>query len=257
MTSENAQENSKTPTEQRQPNKGTDDSPEKVAARGAEFKPPESADKCCKSCKRKKHWLDYATFVVEILGLVGLVIYAILTYGIWCANKKSANAATEATKAATHAMRVDQRAWVGFGEIKPSSFTLKRDQPFVIAIPVHNVGKTPAKVMSAGINGGSTDRGQRQDGDSIVAPSMGPPTALLLPGESHDLKITSTFVITQDMLNDLQRTATIRIFGKATYTDIFGKDHWTRYCYNSAPYTSGEITFKACVFYTGIDSEEE
>jgi hypothetical protein len=53
-----------------------------------------------KAEKPKKHWLDYATFGVEILGLAGLAIYACLTRGIYTETQKAANAAKNAADTA-------------------------------------------------------------------------------------------------------------------------------------------------------------
>jgi len=128
---------------------------------------------------------------------------------------------------------------------------------FEIIVPVHNFGKTPAKTMSSGLNVGLFKVGDDPDLDSLIAPYMGPRTALLLPGQSDYLKAKIRPAIPQDILDSLRKDQTIRVFGKAVYTDIFGKEHCTRWCYNTVSDPSGDIRFKACIVYTGIDPEEE
>jgi len=93
VTSENPQENSSAPSEQRPTDEHSNRSQAEVFSRRTESEPPVAKHHYHKPCKAEKHWLDYATFVVEIFGLGGLGIYAALTYGIYCASHRAAQAA--------------------------------------------------------------------------------------------------------------------------------------------------------------------
>lgn len=97
MAADNPQENGDPVTGERQSDNDSSHTKPKVTAAGTEFKPPIPASQNHKTCKERKHWLDYATFGAEILGLLGLGIYAYLTYGIWCANKTATQQMTAQT----------------------------------------------------------------------------------------------------------------------------------------------------------------
>ena len=65
-----------------------------IASTKPEMPPSERNPK--ESDKTEKHWLDYATFGMEVLGFAALCIYATITWNIYCANRKSADAAESA-----------------------------------------------------------------------------------------------------------------------------------------------------------------
>jgi hypothetical protein len=52
------------------------------------------------SRKKCRNCLDIARFVVEVFGLVGLIVYAVLTYFMYCENRDAADAAKSAAKTA-------------------------------------------------------------------------------------------------------------------------------------------------------------
>jgi len=73
--------------------------------------PPPPPDKK-KSYKKFDHRLKVATFIVEIIGLVGLFTYARLTYLMYCETKKAANAADSAATTAANQLELAERPWV-------------------------------------------------------------------------------------------------------------------------------------------------
>jgi hypothetical protein len=162
-------------------------------------------------------------------------------------------------------MKTDQRAWVGFGEIK--NFDFKADKPFLVTIPVENVGKTPAKNVASGFTLVASPKGDIPNFDRAVDPLMGPPAALLLPSQIHDMTShIRTATTTQD--DPLPQTefdklnsgeVVVYAIGKVTYTDIFDLPHWTKVCYTNEKMTPSEkMQFRLCrAPYTEIDPEEQ
>jgi hypothetical protein len=131
MTSDNSQENSDPPAEGRQSNEQADGTEQQVTPGVTELKLPIADQKCRKSCKAQKHWLDYATFVVQSLGLIGLAVYAFLTYGIYCANKKAAH----------DSLVKGTRPWIGvdgdkIGVSNPPLVSFKRVAPKTVDFKV-------------------------------------------------------------------------------------------------------------------------
>jgi hypothetical protein len=74
--------------------------------------------------ENQKHWLDYVTFGLELLGLLVLGIYASYTIKIYCANKQAADAATSAADTAHAALVLGQRPWIRIKHriVKPLNF---------------------------------------------------------------------------------------------------------------------------------------
>lgn len=163
-------------------------------------------------------------------------------------------------------MKTDQRAWVGFGEIKRFDFEV--DKPVSVTIPVENVGKTPAKSIASGFQLVTVEKtADLPDFDKVVEPVMGPPAALLLPNQVHDMTahIRTTTTTQSDPLPQVyydqinSGDVVVYAIGKATYTDIFNIDHWTKVCYCTAKMSPSEkLQFRLCrAPYSGIDSEEQ
>ncbi len=127
--------------------------------------PPTPTDKN-KSCKRCRKCLEIARFVVEVLALFGLVVYAYLTYLMYGATKRAADAAHDSSVAAKSAADtadatlksseksfiIDQRPYLvvveGFPQfVRPPV----GDQPIQVNIVLKNIGKTPAIQVATGI----------------------------------------------------------------------------------------------------------
>jgi len=148
MTIDDSQKNSNSPTQCGKSNESPNRTEAEVPPRSTEPKPPVSKDECRKSCNTKKHWLDYATFVIEILGLFGLATYAVLTFGIWCANKTAAIAAKGANEASHQALIRSNRPWIGQSAdpyfIDKPIVTLNSVQSAGVVFEMHNYGNSPA-----------------------------------------------------------------------------------------------------------------
>jgi hypothetical protein len=92
----------------RQPNEQSGSPKPEVPPSATKLDIPPSPSRCENSHAKKKHWVDYATFILELLGLIALCVYAAYTIGIYHANKEAANAASSAANAATFAAKAAQ-----------------------------------------------------------------------------------------------------------------------------------------------------
>jgi hypothetical protein len=61
---------------------------------------------------------------VALLGLLGLIVYAFLTYGVWCANKNAAKAAQDTLRQ----MESQTRPWVG---LDAANHPVRTSQPVI------------------------------------------------------------------------------------------------------------------------------
>lgn len=205
---------------------------------------PDSRKETPEDVNKKRPPSTIGEIVMAVFVGATVVIYIILT----CLTAKT--------------MRVDQRAWVGFSEIE--SYVLEDGKPFAITIPLKNTGKTPAIKASAGLAPTIDKTGNRPDGDTVLARWMGTPgVVLLLPGQNQEMHTglhlqSADGGLPEGTLDKLKsQEMTIWVFGKVTYADIFGFQHWTRYCYKTVYDYKEGIKFRPCEFYTGIDQEQE
>ena len=237
------------------------------------------ADAPDKSGERKKHWLDYATFGVGILGLVGLGIYSYLTWGIVQQNK---NTVTEMQRQT----RVDERPWLKFDA--PSSWNTVDGKPIVflagqpLQIPVMftNYGKTAARQIRADFTVQVIPSGQELDvpeedwiitnspdpvpGRHITAiyPSQSAVIGVVNPGETISVTIGRTKIFgressvdpaTEDEITRLgSGRAYVGVWGEIHYMDIFGIQHETKFC-RAIPRTA---TMIKCAQYDDVDSND-
>jgi hypothetical protein len=241
--------------------------------------PAESTSK--KSHKnQRKHWLDYATFGVESLGFVGLCIYASLTWGIFRANRATVVEMQRQT-------RIDERPWVAFSA--PDSFDLISGRPIAFApgkklqVPIvfTNYGKTAARKNQLAVSTTILPLGEEPalpDDSQMLTPlgASGPPgehvvavypMSMLSIGSVAPSETVNLFVsrpkfnggqalddpLTQDEAARLaQGQAYIAVWGRFSYSDIFGIQHETRFC-RAIPRAA---TLPKCANYNDVDGED-
>ena len=146
-------------------------------------------------------------------------------------------------------------------------------QTLTIQVRLKNIGRTPAEDVRSAFAiqiAGPND-------ELFLPPDMtNPPhkenpkhwfgvttaeSGAIFPDQFHDLPIPKVggcpnncgpIVINQDELNQLRSgTALIYLEGTSTYTDGFGKHHWTRFCTAIPSLHNGQAS---CVHYNRADS---
>jgi hypothetical protein len=106
-------------------------------------------------CNIKRDWVDVGTIILEGFGLFVLVVYALATIAIWCANKKAADAAKEAANAAQTATAIaskqldlSERPWIA-PRFVPSYLMFRQDGALLgLRITVTNIGHSVAESIS-------------------------------------------------------------------------------------------------------------
>lgn len=135
MTSENPENpigsEKSEPNAERKSAEQTDNPKPQVTPRAAQPQATPPKDHCEITCKTKRDWVDIATLCLEAFGLFVLVVYAIATIAIWCANEKAANAAKDAAVAAKSSadtakksLHTTQRAYI---DIKTPDLNVIKD----------------------------------------------------------------------------------------------------------------------------------
>lgn len=104
---------------------------------------------------KEKHWIDYVTVSLELLGLAMLCVYAAYTIKIYRATKQSADAATSAAKTAGDSLILAQRPWIKIKHriVRPLTFNEPRWKGpvalMVIEDTLENVGQSVALNVSS------------------------------------------------------------------------------------------------------------
>jgi hypothetical protein len=192
------------------------------------------------STARELHWLEKLNFAGQFcLVVVGVV--AVCIYGRQLSEMKKTTAATQQAVAdAELNFRRDERAWIGFSFV-PGSLTFTVGQPFSVPTLLINTGKTPAKNVEGNIVVGVFERGKPLDfaytpghaNYRIAAGTIFPNGSITESFQAmrHGEQRAEAIVIDKPMLTELLSSdKLVIVHGTITYGDIFGVQHWTRYC---------------------------
>jgi hypothetical protein len=197
--------------------------------------------------------ISFLGLVISVLTLLAICVTATVYYFQLKEMQKAAKASSQSADAATRAAesaeesvtlakesrdlsRLDQRAWVGPFEV---TGTPQADQVFKITVSVKNTGKTFAKFFSSDIlvtRIGKDDQipDFKQSEEEYRSASKGMSVSVLPPNgvSSSIVAVKKGEKLTKDEVNSLQSgEIKLFVFGKATYKDIFGCEHWTTYCW--------------------------
>jgi hypothetical protein len=133
------------PNAQREADEHTSDPnpPVTPTAKKPELNPP--AHKYEVTCNKQRDWIDKASFGLEAFGLFVLVIYAVATIAIWCANKKAADAAYNASVTASRQLEMADRPWLKEEVKSVSDFNFQNGTiSWAVSINAQNVGHSVA-----------------------------------------------------------------------------------------------------------------
>jgi hypothetical protein len=179
-------------------------------------------------------------FVVEVLTLIAVIIYAGLTWWQGSMTREIINNSSEQ-------FRQDQRAWVAS---KSMAMHIKVGDPIYAQTGIANAGKTPAFEVKVDFSLKfshiplSIEEYVRSTGRPQL--TTAPSTAVLLPGVEFPLNIpVEERMIAPPELPDmlLQHKQFIYLFGEITYEDAFKRRHLSRFCGEWDQYRGA---FEAC-----------
>lgn len=265
-SSENhAGQNENTPNSEGQSDNQSGKSQSEIAPAGTEPKAKPTKSNCQNSRDDKKHWLDYVTAGLEIIGLIVLCIYAAYTIKIYCANKKSADAAKDAADIAREALTDVQRAFVY------DSFNQGQDGNFLrITVGWENSGTTPTRNMTMHMSHSSDLRSKPLANnfsfpDTWEGGEARVPTRLVIPakgrGQGIEVRIPLSLISTAAAN---RKESYYYVWGWARYRDIFPKtpEHIIRFCeeFTSQLWSPDAIHvhtvgMDACAKYNCVDEE--
>jgi hypothetical protein len=204
-----------------------------------ETKIPPNLAKKRDTAEEKKETREKRRFVVEVLTLIFVIIYAGITFFQWRDLRRN--------------FEINERALMKATVQIPPAFT----DPLTAAIRFTNVGKSVAERAYSEVLFEVIPRDERPDfgkGKPATTNDMTP----TFPEDYHDETVmlhTSDGITAQPMtpteLDSLRNgTAYVAVYGAVIYTDQFGT-HWTKFC-SSAMYRPGTYTTHWCTAYNHL-----
>jgi len=127
---------------------------------GPQVEPPPAHPYYKISCEKKRDGWDYAKMITEFIGIGFLIVYTIYTVGIYCANRKAAQAAQDTLHQIQQQTTLMRQEMVGtYAAIIPQQSPWPRAIPddlellkyTGIGITFQNVGRVKAKQFTADI----------------------------------------------------------------------------------------------------------
>lgn len=238
--------------------------PDKTAERSSD--PSQNNKNASASLVREVRLVEVLALVVNaglaIVGIIALCIYSgqlKVMQGTLQEMKRSGSAATDQTwqaigninwlartmdasvkqsqaalQASIDASRNDQRAWVG---VEGFDGKAEIDKRLIITVALKNTGKTPAINLTVSENATPVDAGKEPPLIDIpVEHSQG----MLFPNQLYTVPLNVTSRRTQGLdAHDYQLITSgavvIYAYGTITYSDVFGRKHWTKFCSYLAP----------------------
>ena len=110
--SEPIHENDPTPNAQQKPDAQQAEDNPNMSGAASVSSPPPSKTHCDITCKTEKNFWDHIKTGAELIGIVLLAIYTAYTIKMYCANKKSADAAKSAADTAVSQLELAERPWL-------------------------------------------------------------------------------------------------------------------------------------------------
>ena len=133
---------------------------------------------------------------------------------------------TESSKAFT----VDERAWVAPITTDLRSEAAQNGPGTIFVVPFSNTGRTPALKVHAWINRTKAPQ-QITDTDPITDKE-----GILLPPQGVGNTSTADIPILAGDVDMIKNNGLMLfVYGTIAYRDIFGKDHWTQFCFYPGP----------------------
>lgn len=178
---------------------------------------------------------------------------------MYCANKRSADAAKSAADTAATSLQIDQRAWVGLVKVSFSESTprISAGNPLDINVQFKNLGKTPAYNVVGHANAtilpltsNMWDHSVNGSRFGLVQPNGDVWTTVSPFLDFHNQPIP----LSKEPIDQLKSgKLVVYVVGWMTYEDLFHNPHWVELCYHLL---NNLEAFAACDDHNGDDYDK-
>lgn|SRR5665213_1382385 len=201
------------------------------------------------------NWVEKLTLILEFLGIVGLGIYCWINFRelqVFDSERKTMEGEFQASQVIAErqlnetkqARILDERAWISISNM--TNLLPEANATNVIQASFNNTGKTPAIKVEA-VMDWTTDMKTIPKEDGIPNPRI--VSGLYQPG---GVQFARTKPIPASVFQSVKIGGPLYIFGTVWYDDIFGKHHWSQFCYLISP----DLTLSAASFHNSCDDVE-
>jgi hypothetical protein len=211
-----------------------------------------------KQSRDETYWEKRQFRVQRLIAWAG--VFAIIIYGLqlW-EMRKSTDAATKAAKAAEDGIRkaeanshLDQRAWVGLMSVVGTPQIGAKSE---ITVNLKNVGKTPASKVSLRVIVAQAQNWMIPDFATEVAANPDMTKGTLAPGAECYATVYTQLTADEDGMTQIESGRhVVYVFGKTTYLDIFGCEHWTTFALTLDGDRATHWSYRAYASYNETDN---
>jgi len=201
-------------------------------------------------------WMQtWLPIVFSGLVVIVIVVQAFIYKKQWDVMREQSNLLNASIQEATKTREVENRAYVGIKEITMNA-TVKSKKDIEIILTIENTGKTPARASKlTSVAHGFFRQDRLIPRESLVTQYYAPTQFELLAGNSHPASIPIK-ALTDEAYKIVANTEQrLYIWGRVEYDDVFGKSHWTPFCFVNVSNTDG--AFFGCTSDTSFGPEPD
>jgi hypothetical protein len=202
-----------------------------------------------KSQGEREHAIQESIKKATWAAFVAVSIYALITALMWCQMIKQNRIASAALLQSTESFRIDERAWIEIEPIKGTLFSSRTEKigaGFQYPIYIRNVGKTVARDIQlratrmgtqSSVTMGDSAEALKWEQDKLLLGKV--PTASDIPVNNPVPKVLApnTSSAVPVILNGQEPQywpkdeGVSYLIGRIDYTDVFGIEHWMKFCF--------------------------
>ena len=228
----------------------------------AELQIPDALVAQTKETNAKSERREKFKVVIELTTLFAVLAYTTVAAFQWWEMRKTTKATQQSVADADRNFRRDERAWIAFAFVG-GNIQLTVGKSFFVTTQVLNTGKTPAKNVEGNIAVRVVKKGEHLEfvytpghaNYRVVGGTIFPNGSITqsFEGIQHGPEKAEAIVITKTLLQEIVSSESfIVVYGKLTYTDIFGAPHWTTYC---RYVTNPSLISEECTRYNNTDED--
>jgi hypothetical protein len=206
--------------------------------------------------KSVPNWVEKLTLILEFLGIVGLGIYCWINFRelqVFDSERKTMEGEFQASQVIAEkqlneikqARMLDERAWISISNMT-NGLPPETNGTIVMQVTYNNTGKTPA-INAECVLAWTTNIKTIPKEDGIPNPRI--VSALFQPS---GVQFGRTEPIPGSVIQGVKNGGPLYVFGTVWYDDIFGKHHWSQFCFLIRP----DLAFISTSFHNSCSDAE-
>jgi Tfp pilus assembly protein PilE len=217
---------------------------EQIASPATKPEMPPTKCHCYGPHSKKKHWIDYATVIIEIVGLIALCVYAGYTIKIYRANKEAADAAKSAADTAAGQLALTRKTLAATSSaICGPVINNRSDLPYMYFTVACQSGKVDATLQNGEFEASVIDLRTHKTIEKTQK-FIVPPQLIRTPGTTKQIDF-DILGFSKDAFLSLKQAVVIE--GKIEYDDGFDRKIPNPFCIELLPFHSSNGIYNGVV----------